>query len=75
MRTTESESSKGLNNRSSTATTENLLNTYFYKQVKNNINLAVPLYLIAAYAYYIEDDPLISDDCFDWLAKLLKELW
>jgi len=75
MRTTESESSKDLNNRSSTAITENLLNTYFYKQVKSNINLAVPLYLIAAYAYYIEDDPLISDDCFDWLAKLLKEHW
>ena len=38
MRTTESESSEDLNNRSSTAITENLLNTYFYKQVKSNIN-------------------------------------
>ena len=59
MKITGSESSKDINNRSSTAITENLLNTSFYKQVKSNINLAVPLYLIAAYAYYIEDDPLI----------------
>lgn len=52
-----------------------LLNNYFKKQVDKSKNLAVPLYLIAAYAYYVEDDPLISDDCFDWLAKFLKEHW
>jgi NAD-dependent DNA ligase len=52
-----------------------LINNYFYKQVNKNINLAVPLYLIAAYAYYIDDDPLVSDDCFDWLAKLLQNHW
>lgn len=52
-----------------------MLNNYFHRQVNRSINLAVPLYLIAAYAYYIEDDPVISDDCFDWLAKLLKENW
>lgn len=69
------ESGEVLNNIPSIANRDNLLNNYFYKQVNNNINLAVPLYLIAAYAYYIEDDPLISDDCFDWLAKLLKDHW
>ena len=75
MKTIESESIENLNTIPSTTTRDNLLNNYFYKQVKSNINLAVPLYLIAAYAYYIEDDSLISDDCFDWLAKLLKEHW
>lgn len=75
MRIIEPENSEGLNTIPSITTRDNLLNNYFYKQVNNNINLAVPLYLIAAYAYYIEDDPLISDDCFDWLAKLLKEHW
>ena len=75
MKTTELENIEDLNNVPSIANRDNLLNNYFYKQVKSNINLAVPLYLIAAYAYYIEDDPLISDDCFDWLAKLLKDHW
>ena len=75
MRITGSESSSDLNNRSLTALTENLLNNYFTKQVDKNINLAVPLYLIAAYAYYVEDNPIITDDCFDWLAKLLKDNW
>ena len=75
MRNTELEDYEDLNNIPSITTRDNLLNNYFYKQVKVNINLAVPLYLIAAYAYYIEDDPLISDDCFDWLAKLLKDHW
>lgn len=75
MKITGSESSEDLNTIPSTTTRDNLLNNYFYKQVKNNINLAVPLYLIAAYAYYIEDNPLITDDCFDWLAKLLKDHW
>jgi hypothetical protein len=75
MRITESENSEDLNNVPSIANRDNLLNNYFHKQVNTNINLTVPLYLIAAYAYYIEDDPLITDDCFDWLAKLLKEHW
>ena len=75
MRNTELEDYEDLNNIPSITTRDNLLNNYFYKQVKTNINLAVPLYLLAAYAYYMEDDPLISDDCFDWLAKLLKDHW
>lgn len=75
MRTTESEGSSDLNNRSLTAITGNLLNNYFTKQVDKNIHLAVPLYLIAAYAYYVEDNPIITDDCFDWLAKFLQDNW
>lgn len=64
-----------LNNTSATTQEGVLLNNYFHQQVNKNINLAVPLYLIASYAYYIEDDPVISDDCFDWLAKTLKDDW
>lgn len=64
-----------LNNTPATTQEGVLLNNYFHQQVNKNINLAVPLYLIASYAYYIEDDPVISDDCYDWLAKTLKENW
>jgi NAD-dependent DNA ligase len=37
--------------------------------VDDNINMIVPWYLMAAYAYYVQDDPIISDACFDNLAK------
>ena len=39
-----------------------------------NINMSVPWYLMAAYAYYVEDRPLLSDSCFDRMArKMIKE--
>ena len=31
------------------------------------------MYLMAAYAYYVEDDPIMSDWHFDMLAKYLLE--
>ena len=33
----------------------------------------VAKYLMCAYAYYVEDDPLISDSEFDELAKFILE--
>ena len=39
--------------------------------IEKNINIAVPYYLMAAYAYYKEDDPIISDYLFDYLALLI----
>ena len=75
MHTRVLEKSDKLNNTSATAHEGVLLNNYFHQQVNKNINLAVPLYLIASYAYYIEDDPVVSDDCYDWLAKLIKDNW
>lgn len=32
-------------------------------------------YLMCSYAYYVEDNPLITDDEFDNLAKWLLENW
>ena len=40
-----------------------------------NPNMAVPWYLMSAYAYYEEDSPILSDDMFDTLAKRLLERW
>lgn len=42
--------------------------------IDGNVNLIVPWYLMSAYAYYEEDNPILSDHIFDRLAKkMLKE--
>ena len=43
--------------------------------VDNNPNMLVPWYIMAAYAYYEKDDPILSDSMFDRLAKRLMEHW
>ena len=43
--------------------------------IDSNINMTVPWYLMAAYAYYVEDDPILSDSLFDRLAKKMLEHW
>ena len=52
-------------------------NEIFDKQgldhVDDNLNLTVPWYLMAAYAYYVEDRPIVSDSIFDRLAKKMLE--
>lgn len=38
-----------------------------------NINMYVPWYIMAAYAYYVEDDPILEDYMFDKMAvKILN---
>jgi NAD-dependent DNA ligase len=48
---------------------------YMQERIEQSINMTVPFYLMAAYAYYKEDDPIISDHSFDMLAKLMLENW
>lgn len=43
--------------------------------VDDSINMAVPWYLMAAYAYYIDDDPILNDRDFDLLAKKILKDW
>jgi len=40
-----------------------------------NINMVVPWYLMAAYAYYVEDNPIIEDSTFDRMAKKILQEW
>ncbi len=35
----------------------------------------VPWYIMAAYAYYVEDDPILADSRFDALARRILEHW
>jgi hypothetical protein len=47
-----------------------LLDVYCEKIIKNK-NMMIPWYIMAAYAYYVNDDPIISDSLYDSLAKQL----
>lgn len=41
----------------------------------DNVNMYVPWYLMAAYSYYVEDDPILSDSRFDRMARTMLERW
>lgn len=43
--------------------------------IDDNKNMIIPWYLMAAYAYYEEDNPILSDQIFDRLGKLALEFW
>lgn len=45
------------------------------KALKRSDNMLVPWYLMASYAYYVLDTPLISDSLFDTICYGLSELW
>ncbi len=40
-----------------------------------NINMMVPWYLMASYAYYEQGDPIFTDAFFDEMGKTMKERW
>lgn len=37
--------------------------------------MAVPYYLMASYAYYVQDDPIFTDGFYDTLAKRILDNW
>lgn len=41
----------------------------------SNINMMVPWYLMAAHAYYKDDDPILSDQFFDNMSKVMLDKW
>jgi NAD-dependent DNA ligase len=43
--------------------------------ISKNKNMMVPYYLMAAYSYYKQDDPIFSDAYFDELAKRMLDCW
>ena len=40
-----------------------------------NLNMMVPYYLMASYAYYKQDDPIFTDAFFDNMGKTMLERW
>jgi len=51
------------------------LDNYATQIFDDNKNMMVPWYLMASYAYYKEDDPILSDAIFDDMGKKLLENW
>ena len=43
--------------------------------IDDNQNMMIPWYIMAAYAYYVEDNPIISDQLFDKLAQRIYNKW
>jgi len=46
-----------------------------YREVEAVPNTAVPWWLMASYAYYCRDTPILTDGCFDWLGKYISANW
>ena len=40
-----------------------------------NVNMTVPWFLMAAYAYYVQDDPILTDSTYDRLCRRMLEEW
>ena len=54
---------------------EAMIEKYYMEIVDDNINMTIPWYLMASYAYYEEDNPIISDSAYDRLAKKILNNW
>lgn len=46
-----------------------------FDSIEVNINMSIPWYLMACYAYYVEDNPILSDSYFDRLTKIIIDNW
>jgi len=52
-----------------------MLDNHAAKLFADNINLMVPWYLMASYAYYVQDDAIFSDGFFDNMGKTMLSRW
>ena len=52
-----------------------MLDNHAAKLFADNINLMVPWYLMASYAYYVQDDAILSDGFFDDMGKTMLACW
>ncbi len=52
-----------------------MLDEYAAKLFAKNINMMVPWYLMASFAYYKQDDSIFSDAFFDEMGKTMLACW
>ena len=52
-----------------------MLDDHAAKLFAKNINMMVPWYLMASYAYYEQGDPIFSDAFFDDMGKTMLARW
>lgn len=46
-----------------------------YAVTQVSANMAIPYFLMASYAYYFEDQPILTDGFYDELSKWLVSKW
>lgn len=54
---------------------DDILDLQCLDSIDHNHNLMVPWYLMASYAYYEQDAPILSDSMFDKLAQKILKNW
>ena len=52
-----------------------MIDNHCLKIIENNMNMLVPYYIMTAYSYYVEDDPIVSDATYDQITKWLLEYY
>lgn len=52
-----------------------MLDNHAAKIFAKNINMMVPWYLMASFAYYKQDDAILSDGFFDDMGKTMLTVW
>ena len=52
-----------------------MLDNHAAKLFATDVNMMVPWYLMASYAYYEQGDPIFSDAFFDDMGKTMLEVW
>lgn len=55
--------------------TGKMMDSKCFDCIEEEPNLMVPWYILASYAYYQEDAPIISDQSFDRLTAMLLDSW
>jgi hypothetical protein len=43
--------------------------------LSTSVNITVPWYLMASWAYYVEDAPILSDGAYDALCVRMRRRW
>jgi hypothetical protein len=52
-----------------------MLDNHAAKLFARDVNMMVPWYLMASYAYYEQSNPIFSDAFFDDMGKTMLEVW
>ena len=50
-----------------------IIDTHMNGIIDKNENMTIPYYLMSSYAYYKDDDPILTDGAYDALAKRILE--
>jgi hypothetical protein len=52
-----------------------LWDKYCCSLLLSNKSMAIPWFIMASWAYYVEDDPIVTDACYDFVFKFMLTYW